>query len=76
MSYKELTLEMPTFEALTKEKVYIIAGTGFEKLEGHTLVITKLCMVLKAQVLGGMKNSQILSEIWDSRYQKLTQMYG
>jgi hypothetical protein len=35
-------------EATTKEKVYIIGGIGFEKLEGHTLAIYKALYGLKS----------------------------
>ena len=35
-------------EAKTKEKVYIIGGTGFGELEGHTLVIFKALYGLKS----------------------------
>ena len=38
-------------EAHTKEKVYIIAGKGFGKLEGHTLVINKALYGLKSSGL-------------------------
>ena len=35
-------------EAKTKEKVYIIGGTGFGELEGHTLIIYKALYGLKS----------------------------
>ena len=38
-------------EAHTKEKVYIIDGKGFGKLEGHTLVINKALYGLKSSGL-------------------------
>ena len=38
-------------EAYTKEKVYIVAGKGFGKLEGHTLKISKALYGLKSSGL-------------------------
>jgi Reverse transcriptase (RNA-dependent DNA polymerase) len=35
-------------EAVTKERVYIIGGTGFGELEGHTLIIYKALYGLKS----------------------------
>ena len=35
-------------EAKTREKVYIIGGTGFGELEGHTLIIYKELYGLKS----------------------------
>ena len=39
----------PYLEARTKEKVYIIGGTEFGALEGHTLIIFKALYVLRCQ---------------------------
>ena len=38
-------------EARTKEKVYIIGGTGFGELEGHTMIIDKALYGLKSSGL-------------------------
>jgi Reverse transcriptase (RNA-dependent DNA polymerase) len=38
-------------EALTKEKVYIIAGPEFGELEGHTLLVFKALYGLRSSVL-------------------------
>ena len=36
-------------EAITKEKIYIVAGPEFEELQGHILVIHKALYGLKNQ---------------------------
>ena len=38
-------------EAFTKEKVYIIAGSEFRKLEGHKLIINKALYGLRISEL-------------------------
>ena len=47
-------------EATTKEKLYIIAGPEFEKLQGHILVIHKALYGLKSS---GLRWSQRIHDI-------------
>ena len=47
-------------EAYTKEKVYIIAGKGFGKLEGHTLIIVKALYGLRSS---GKRYAEKASEV-------------
>ena len=47
-------------EASTKEKLYIVAGPGFEQLQGHILVIHKALYGLKSS---GLRWSQRIHDI-------------
>ena len=49
-------------EAYTKEKVYIIAGPEFEKLEGHTHCLKRSSMACAPQGPGGMTDLLMLLE--------------
>ena len=47
-------------EATTKEKLYILAGPGFEELQGHILLIHKALHGLKSS---GLRWSQRIHDI-------------
>ena len=64
-------------EAKTKEKVYIIGGTGFGELEGHTLIIYKALYGLKSS--GARWHEKLVDSFFersDSSSPRQTVMYG
>ena len=63
-------------EAKTREKVYIIGGTGFGKLEGHTLIIYKALYGLKSSGARWHESSSIHYGKWASNNPRLTAMFG
>jgi hypothetical protein len=54
-----------------KEKVYFIAGDGLETYEDTHLSLSMPYMVYNLWELDGMRDFQILLEIWDSLYPML-----
>ena len=55
-------------EAKTKEKVYIIGGTGFGELEGHTLIIYKALYGLKSS--GARWHEKLVDSLRDLGFQQ------
>ena len=61
---------------MTKEKVYIVAGPKFNKLENHILIINKALHVLEVLDQGGMKILQIHYRIWSSIHKRVKKTFG
>ena len=63
-------------QALTKEKLYIVAGPEFEEIQGHVFVMYKALYGTKSGEYVGMASCLIFFNRWDSNPQKQTQIYG
>ena len=63
-------------QALTKEKLYIVAGPECEELQGHVLVCTRHSMEQDLEEHVGMTSSLLFLNKWISNLQKQTLIYG
>ena len=62
-------------EAYTHEKLFIIAGTEFEEIEGFILIFNKTLYGLNQVESGGQKCSMISSRTWESCLPKQTYVF-
>ena len=63
-------------EALTGEKLYIVAGPEFKELEGHILIIYKALYGLNLQAHDGMMSFLTSSPIWVSHQARQILIFG
>ena len=63
-------------QALTKERLCIVAGPEFEELQGHVLVMHKALYIQDLGEHVGMANLLIFSTKWNSNLPKQSQTYG
>ena len=63
-------------QTLTNEKLYIVGGPEFEKLQGHVLVMHKALNGQDLEEHVGMTNILISSIKWVSNLQRQMQTYG
>ena len=63
-------------QALTKEKLYVVAGPEFEELQGHVLVMHKALYSTRHRGACWHDKPLILISKWISNLQKQTQTYG
>ena len=63
-------------QALTKEKLYIVAGPEFEELHGHVLDMHKALCGKRSGEHVSMTSCLIFFNRWDSSHQKQTWTYG
>ena len=63
-------------QAMTKEKLYTVAGHEYEELQGHVLVMHKALYGTRSGEHVGMTNLSIFSTKWIPNLPKQTQTYG